>query len=148
VAREAMRAGLSTTVVGRPMSFWREHMPAGMYLRSGPEWHLDPAEELTLREFASEFPDPLPISTFLDYADWFTAEAGIAVARRRGAARGAARRRAASWRRSRAARPISARNVVAAPGISRFGVIPEWGAGSASTRASSSTSRAWTARAC
>jgi hypothetical protein len=24
-------------VVGRPMGFWREHMPAGMFLRSGPD---------------------------------------------------------------------------------------------------------------
>ena len=23
------------------MGFWREHMPAGMFLRSGPDWHLD-----------------------------------------------------------------------------------------------------------
>jgi len=132
VAREAMRAGLSTTVVGRPMSFWREHMPAGMYLRSGPDWHLDPAGALTLREFASEFPDPLPISTFLDYADWFTAEAGIEVGEEEvtrvdTAGAGAASRGFVATLASGAT--ISARNVVAAPGISRFGVIPEWGAG-------------------
>jgi cation diffusion facilitator CzcD-associated flavoprotein CzcO len=128
VAREAMRAGLSTTVVGRPMSFWREHMPAGMYLRSGPEWHLDPAEELTLREFASGFPDPLPIATFLEYAGWFTAEAGIAV--RDAEVLRVAGDRARGFAATLASgATISARNVVAAPGISRFGVVPEWGAG-------------------
>jgi cation diffusion facilitator CzcD-associated flavoprotein CzcO len=33
--------GIDTHVVGQPMAFWREHMPADMYLRSGPDWHLD-----------------------------------------------------------------------------------------------------------
>jgi hypothetical protein len=105
-------------------------MPAGMYLRSGPEWQLDPAEELTLREFlAGDEPDPLPVARFLSYADWFAAEAGIA-------ARDAdvVRVDAASGARGFVATladgaTISARFVVAAPGISRFGVIPEWGAG-------------------
>jgi cation diffusion facilitator CzcD-associated flavoprotein CzcO len=27
-------AGIDTRVLGRPMSFWREHMPKGMRLRS------------------------------------------------------------------------------------------------------------------
>jgi FAD-dependent urate hydroxylase len=31
-------------VTGRSMGFWRDHMPEGMYLRSGPDWHLDYAE--------------------------------------------------------------------------------------------------------
>jgi cation diffusion facilitator CzcD-associated flavoprotein CzcO len=127
VAREARRRGLSTVVVGRPMSFWREHMPAAMCLRSGPGWHLDPAEELTLREFASELPDPIPVAAFLDYADWFTREAGIAVreeevVRLAPAASGFVATLASG-------ESISARTVVAAPGISRFGVVPEWGAG-------------------
>jgi 2-polyprenyl-6-methoxyphenol hydroxylase-like FAD-dependent oxidoreductase len=34
--------GLDHRVVGRPMAFWREHMPAGMTLRPGRGWHLDP----------------------------------------------------------------------------------------------------------
>ena len=51
-AHAARRLGLSVTVLGRPMSFWREHMPAGMYLRSGPDWHLDVAHELTFEAFA------------------------------------------------------------------------------------------------
>jgi cation diffusion facilitator CzcD-associated flavoprotein CzcO len=29
------------SVVGRPMGFWRENMPEGMFLRSGPQWHID-----------------------------------------------------------------------------------------------------------
>ena len=124
VAREAMRAGLSTTVLGRPMSFWREHMPAGMYLRSGPDWHLDPASELTYREFAAEVPDPIPVASFLEYADWFTASAGIEVRDEEVVSLepGFVARLAGGG-------TVSARFVVAAPGVSRFGVIPEWGAG-------------------
>jgi thioredoxin reductase len=157
-AREARRRGLSVCVVGRPMSFWREHMPAGMYLRSGPDWHLDPAEELTLREFAPDLPDPIPVARFLAYADWFAAQAGIEVCEeevvRVEAAGGvdagertaggveAGERTAGVAARSRGAPEprgfvatlasggtVSARAVVAAPGISRFGVIPDWGAG-------------------
>ena len=37
----ARERGIETVVVGRPMGFWREHMPAGMILRSGADWHLD-----------------------------------------------------------------------------------------------------------
>ncbi|HVC72178.1 MAG TPA: FAD-dependent oxidoreductase [Mycobacteriales bacterium] len=125
VAREALRLGLSTTVVGRPMSFWREHMPAGMCLRSGPEWHLDPAEELTLREFlAGDEPDPLPIARFLDYADWFTGESGIAVREEE-----VVRLEPGFAATLASGETISARAVVAAPGVAHFGVVPEWGAG-------------------
>ena len=35
--------GIDTRTCGTPMSFWRERMPADMFLRSGPDWHLDPA---------------------------------------------------------------------------------------------------------
>jgi FAD-dependent urate hydroxylase len=73
-AAAARDRGLDVTVVGRPMGFWREHMPAGMYLRSGPDWHLDPAGEHTLERYLElrGIPpadvDPLPLELFLDYA--------------------------------------------------------------------------------
>ena len=34
VAARAIERSIPTTVVGRPMSFWRDHMPRGMFLRS------------------------------------------------------------------------------------------------------------------
>ncbi len=43
--------GIDCVVAGRSMSFWREHMPAGMLLRSGLDWHLDAAGEATLSAF-------------------------------------------------------------------------------------------------
>ena len=30
------------------MDFWRENMPEGMFLRSGPDWHLNEAAVHTL----------------------------------------------------------------------------------------------------
>ena len=77
--------GIETVVVGRPMGFWREHMPAGMFLRSGPDWHLDAAGVHTLEAYLEERAidpaevDPLPIDLFLDYAEWFRQAKGIEV---------------------------------------------------------------------
>ncbi|WP_028058749.1 NAD(P)-binding domain-containing protein [Candidatus Solirubrobacter pratensis] len=130
-AHAARRLGLSVEVLGRPMSFWREHMPAGMFLRSGPDWHLDVAAELTFEAFDPVSPDPIPIARYLEYADWFAAKAGIAVRDEVvvtvAPAGDAASRGFVATLASGAV--ISARAVIAAPGIAHFGVIPEWGAG-------------------
>jgi hypothetical protein len=32
-AAKAIEAGIETVVVGRPLGFWTDNMPAGMYLR-------------------------------------------------------------------------------------------------------------------
>ena len=64
------------------MAFWREQMPAGMFLRSGPDWHLDAAGEHTFEAFfedrglrRADF-DPIPIAVFLDYTEWFREQQG------------------------------------------------------------------------
>ena len=58
-AARALRArGLSVLVLGRPMGFWRDHMPAGMLLRSGPDWHVDALGEFTFEAFCADPPDP------------------------------------------------------------------------------------------
>jgi hypothetical protein len=70
-------AGIETRVFGRPMSFWREHMPKGMKLRS--PWaatHIvDPDNLLTLDAYAAVSslgrPDPLPLEDFVRYGEWF-----------------------------------------------------------------------------
>ena len=74
-------AGIDTRIFGRPMSFWREHMPSGMKLRS--PWaatHIvDPDNLLTLDAFAAVTglgrPDPLPVEDFIRYGEWFRATA-------------------------------------------------------------------------
>ena len=69
--------GIETRIVGHPMAFWRQHMPAEMFLRSGPDWHLDGRGEHTFEAFFEdrglrpEQLDPIPIAVFLDYTQWF-----------------------------------------------------------------------------
>ena len=101
--------GIDTRVVGHPMAFWREHMPADMFLRSGPDWHLDAGGEHTFAAYfedrglrPEEF-DPIPIGVFLDYTEWFRRSQGLRRRRAPGH-RACPRRTAASWRRWTTAR--------------------------------------------
>jgi FAD-dependent urate hydroxylase len=95
LAAWAHDAGLDYVCLGTPMEFWRAHMPQGMYLRSGPDWHLDPAGVHTLERFlaisgstspAADTPVPLatpdasaPLSRtqYLAYAQWLQDQRGI-----------------------------------------------------------------------
>jgi thioredoxin reductase len=123
-AKAARDKGLETRVLGRHMSFWREHMPADMFLRSGPDWHLDPAYELTLERFlelGGETPDPLPVGLFLEYAEWFAAQARITVEDERVTAL-----RPGFEAVLESGETIRARQVIAAPGIAHFTHTPEW----------------------
>src|SRR5215216_3341316 len=73
----ARHNGIEVHLVGSPMAFWREHMPADMYLRSGADWHLDANGQHTFVAFFEDRgmrPDelrPIPIGTFLEYTEWF-----------------------------------------------------------------------------
>jgi cation diffusion facilitator CzcD-associated flavoprotein CzcO len=83
MAAEASRRGIDHIVVGRTMSFWREHMPAGMLLRSACDWHLDTANRDTIEAFLAsrgETPgdvEPLSLACYLDYVEWFRRRQGI-----------------------------------------------------------------------
>ena len=126
----AREHGIDTVVVGRPMGFWRRHMPAGMLLRSGPDWHLDPSGVHTLRAYLEERAidpadvDPLPLGLFLDYAEWFRQEKGIQVLEDRvvDLAKPGDRFEAELVGGMR----IAADAVVAAPGIRHFTNVPAW----------------------
>jgi Predicted flavoprotein involved in K+ transport len=69
--------GLDVHVFGHPMSFWKHHMPAGMWLRS--PWacsHIsDPDQALTLAAFqtatSNPFSSPIPLNCFVDYGLWY-----------------------------------------------------------------------------
>jgi cation diffusion facilitator CzcD-associated flavoprotein CzcO len=129
-AAAARDRGLDVTVLGRPMGFWREHMPAGMFLRSGPDWHLDPAGEHTLERYLERrgIPaadvDPLPLGLFLEYAEWFQAARGIAVRDERVATL------RPGWEATlESGETLRARAVVAAPGVAHFTCRPEWADG-------------------
>jgi cation diffusion facilitator CzcD-associated flavoprotein CzcO len=128
----AQERGIETVVVGQPMGFWREHMPEGMFLRSGVDWHLDASGVHTFEAFVEERGlteqelDPIPLRTFLEYCDWFRRMKRISV-------------RAEVV--SRVAKPdgrfeatlaggdrITADAVVCAPGIRHYIHLPEWAA--------------------
>jgi thioredoxin reductase len=87
-AAYAQERGIDTHVVGHPMAFWREQMPAGMYLRSGPDWSLDASGQDTFEAYFEDAGldpaavDPIPIAVFLDHTDWFVARKGLEVDRR------------------------------------------------------------------
>jgi FAD-dependent urate hydroxylase len=122
--------GIGTVVVGRPMGFWRDHMPEGMFLRSGPDWHLDAAAVHTLEAYLEERAiapaevDPLPIGLFLDYAEWFRQAKGVEVREDLVAelARPDGRFEAVLDSGER----VIADAVVAAPGICNFTNRPDW----------------------
>ena len=126
----ARQRGIDTVVVGRPMGFWREHMPAGMFLRSGPDWHLDAAAVHTLeayledRAIAPADVDPLPIGLFLEYAEWFRQAKGIEI--REDLVADLAKPDGRFVAVLDSGDRVAADAVVAAPGIARFTNLPTW----------------------
>lgn len=76
-AAYAKATGLQAVIVGKPLELWKTGMPRGMFLRSGPDWHLDAREVATFEAYVTERgltpreTKPLPINIFLDYVSWF-----------------------------------------------------------------------------
>ena len=77
VASHLKAADIETKVFGETMSFWRDHMPSGMKLRSTPQASdlSDPKGELTFAAFAAGQATPpsvpIPLQTFIGYGEWF-----------------------------------------------------------------------------
>src|SRR5689334_4602182 len=69
--------GLGVQTFGRPMTFWENHMPAGMLLRS--PWdasHIaDPKGDLSLDAYVAagnnHLPRRVPLDRFIEYGRWF-----------------------------------------------------------------------------
>ena len=130
IAALARERGIGSVVLGRPMGFWRENMPEGMFLRSGPDWHLDGAAVHTLEAYLEEQGirpgevDPVPIGVFLDYAAWFKRAKGIEVREEFVDTLVKADGRFEATLRS--GERIRADTVVAAPGIRHYASVPVW----------------------
>ena len=130
IAALARERGIGSMVLGRPMGFWRDNMPEGMFLRSGPDWHLDGAAVHTLEAYLQEQGirpgevDPIPIGVFLDYADWFKRAKGIEVREEFVDTLVKANGRFEATLRS--GERIRADAVVAAPGIRHYASVPGW----------------------
>jgi FAD-dependent urate hydroxylase len=122
--------GIDTTVVGRPLSFWREQMPADMYLRSGPDWYLDANREYTFEAFFEDRgldPDdhePIPISVWLDHAEWFADSKALRPDPRFVA--DLTRPNGTFVATMDDGSTIEADKVLAAPGVGYFAQLPDW----------------------
>jgi len=83
VAAQAAHDGIEHLVAGKPMEFWRQNMPQGMFLRSACDWHLDPLNVHTIEAFLQpqgktpQDVEPLSLDFYLSYADWFQQQKNI-----------------------------------------------------------------------
>jgi cation diffusion facilitator CzcD-associated flavoprotein CzcO len=81
----AGRHGIEHVVVGRPLEFWKSHMPRGLYLRSGCDWHLDPTGQDTIecylaaRGLVPADVEPLSRDAYLEYCSWFQDRKAVPV---------------------------------------------------------------------
>jgi thioredoxin reductase len=122
--------GIDTHVVGLPLAFWREQMPADMYLRSGRDWYLDANREYTFDAFFEERGldqaghDPIPIGVWLDHAEWFAAQKGVAADPRLVA--GLSKPDGTYVATLEDGTTIEADKVLAAPGVGFFAQLPDW----------------------
>lgn len=129
-AAYARDRGIGTTVVGIPMSFWRERMPQHMYLRSGTDWYLDANREHTFEAFFEErgldpaANDPIPIAVFLDHTDWFAERKGIVADERLVA--DLTKPNGTFVAAMEDGSTIEADKVLAAPGVGYFAQLPDW----------------------
>ena len=130
IAALAREHGIGSVVLGRPMGFWRENMPEGMFLRSGPDWHLDGAAVHTLEAYLEDQgirpgeADPIPVGVFLDYAAWFKRAKGIEV--REEFVDTLVKADGGFEATLRSGERIRADAVVAAPGIRHYASVPGW----------------------
>jgi cation diffusion facilitator CzcD-associated flavoprotein CzcO len=77
IAAHLRSCGVEVHVFGRPMSFWEEHMPVGMLLRSS--WRAssisDPTGDFTLDRYRAAAgqpaPRPVPLDYFVEYGHWY-----------------------------------------------------------------------------
>ncbi len=85
LAAEVQASGVNYLLTGRPMEFWEKNMPAGMYLRSAYDWHLDPRNDATIERFLAEqglapaAVEPLSLAFYLTYVRWFQAQKQISA---------------------------------------------------------------------
>jgi thioredoxin reductase len=85
MAAYAKYHNLDHLIIGRPMSFWKENMPKGMFLRSGRDWHLCPKEIYTIHKFLGtkqlkpEDVEPLSLDLYLSYAEWFQEQTKVQI---------------------------------------------------------------------
>jgi FAD-dependent urate hydroxylase len=122
--------GIDTHIVGHQMAFWRDQMPADMFLRSGPDWHLDATDTYTFGAFFEERGmrpkdfDPIPIAVFLDYAEWFRQRTSLDIDERM--VTDLTKTSGVFVATMDDGSTIAADKVIAVPGIRHFANVPPW----------------------
>jgi FAD-dependent urate hydroxylase len=75
--------GVDHLVAGKPMEFWKNNMPQGMFLRSASDWSLDPMEKYSILNYLNTLGktpaqvEPLSLEFYLQYAQWFQEQSDI-----------------------------------------------------------------------
>jgi len=131
-AAHLRRAGVSTHILGEPMSFW-QGMPAGMLLRSN--WPASCIAEhegpLSLDSYCAErglsFGLPIPLNTFIDYGLWVQGKVASDVDRR--TVRSVDGEQGRFGLQLADGDRMTARHVVVAAGIREFASVPPAAAG-------------------
>ncbi len=83
LAAYANTLGINYLVAGKPMEFWKNNMPDGMYLRSASDWSLDPTDQASIMNYLKTLGktpkdvEPLSRDFYLEYCQWFQDQAGI-----------------------------------------------------------------------
>ena len=120
--------GIPHVIVGRAMGFWRQHMPRGMLLRSGCDWHYDTANVDTIEAYLATLgkspadAEPLSLETYLGYPQWFAERKGLQI--RDSVIARLDRADGGFIATTMAGETIVARNVVLALGFAHFPRVP------------------------
>ena len=128
-AAYAKSRGLDVIVCGKFMEFWKRSMPDGLLLRSDEKWHLDAEQIHTFKEFIKEAGytkeqiEPVPVSVFLEYADWFRDRKKLEI--RDCYVTGLSGSAGAFKAKTDSGHAISAKRVVVAPGYRCFRKLPD-----------------------
>ena len=83
LAAYANAQGMDYIIAGRPMEFWKNNMPNGMYLRSASDWSLDPTGKASIMNYLTKLGktpaevEPLSRDFYLEYCQWFQEQNGI-----------------------------------------------------------------------
>lgn len=128
-AAHARRLGIDVYVLGRPMAFWKEHMPQGMYLRSPVAWDLETTGKATFslfleRQGIPESSDlPIPLDRFLAYGQWFQEQYNLVSDERYVQRLEKTPAGYTAWLEDGSG--LNAKNVLLAPGFRPFRYFPE-----------------------
>jgi len=144
--------GIGVRVFGDPMSFWQNHMPAGMFLRSN--WlasHIsDPRRKLTLDQFRADigeqFAYPIPLEKFVQYGHWYQQKAVPDLCRCQ--VRGVEKKVNGFEVSLSDGQKVTSKRVVVATGIAPFPWMPEEFAGAPKSHVSHSSDHADLSRFC